>query len=516
MDGEKQRIKEFRMKKQGFVLVLALGLVAGGGVWAEDLPGIQEGLTAKGYKAQAEDAGGGKLLKIPFARGVFNKVADEITALTGYAQQPEVSADAASFQDNEGFVVVVFSGAGELSQVYTDTGKTKYTIAFDTPRVLAERAEAAALLEQGKAAREAGKQVEALSYFMQAVGRDPRLSEAAKLVNVTRATLSSGNIGADTRNAIAWRKSWVGLLEECDQYVANYVNTTPLATRLVYNTELKQGGINWDRETTSFSFDIMLLPDRDWPAPLPGVVEAVYAGLAGTGQRETWELDWPSGSRSLPDVSVRYEVAVELLNEQGEVIGQQNVTLGAGYRTSFSNGKLSASSSRAQRTVTFEEVDANKMSGSLRIRIASLDGVEAQDAAGEKKVSILTHADYIKIGVASGWCGPAGGEIIVVNGKKLEVAPASTEFKANWSDAIARCKSLKVNGIGGWHLPTKEELDAMYQQLHKQGEGGFSDTDYWSSSEISSHAWYQFFANGSQDYYYSKYYAYSVRAVRAF
>jgi hypothetical protein len=249
------------------------------------------------------------------------------------------------------------------------------------------------------------------------------------------------------------------------------------------------------------------------------VVEAVYAGLAGTGQAGTWELDWPSDSRSLPRVEVRYEVAVELLNEQGEVIGQQNVTLGAGYETSFSNGKMGASSSRAQRTVTFEEVDANKMSGSLRIRIASLDGVEAQDAAGEKKVSILTYADYQKLRMAAGLIGPAGGELIVVNGKKLEVAPASTEFAANWSDAIDRCKSLKVNGIGGWHLPTKEELDAMYQQLHKQGEGGFSDSEYWSSSayyDVYTNAWYQDFDDGDQNDTSVTGLKCSVRAVRAF
>jgi hypothetical protein len=112
--------------------------------------------------------------------------------------------------------------------------------------------------------------------------------------------------------------------------------------------------------------------------------------------------------------------------------------------------------------------------------------------------------------------GPAGGSVFYVNGRRMEAAPASTEFSATWSDAIARCRSLQVKGISGWHLPTKEELDAMYRQLHKQGLGGFSMNWYWSSSDnYSNVAWIQYFDDGTQ-YHDFKYNSNSVRAVRAF
>ncbi|GAB6391030.1 MAG: DUF1566 domain-containing protein [Treponematales bacterium] len=77
-------------------------------------------------------------------------------------------------------------------------------------------------------------------------------------------------------------------------------------------------------------------------------------------------------------------------------------------------------------------------------------------------------------------------------------APASTEFWVTWNDAKSRCASLRVNGIGGWRLPDKDELNAMYQQLHKQVLGGFSDSGYWSSSEGGYGAWIQSFSDGDQ------------------
>jgi hypothetical protein len=124
----------------------------------------------------------------------------------------------------------------------------------------------------------------------------------------------------------------------------------------------------------------------------------------------------------------------------------------------------------------------------------------------------------------TGDTGPSGGIVLVVGSRFLicksqilEVAPANTEFAANWNDAKSRCATLKVNGIGGWRLPTKNELNAMYTKLHKKGLGGFSSKRYyWSSSENDALvAWRRSFGNGGQDSY-DKRNVYCVRAVRAF
>lgn len=74
--------------------------------------------------------------------------------------------------------------------------------------------------------------------------------------------------------------------------------------------------------------------------------------------------------------------------------------------------------------------------------------------------------------------------------------------------------SLKV--YEDWYLPSKEELNLMYENLHQNGLGGFSDDFYWSSSEAGADkAWGQLFSNGMlrDD---PKNYVYIIRAIRRF
>lgn len=72
--------------------------------------------------------------------------------------------------------------------------------------------------------------------------------------------------------------------------------------------------------------------------------------------------------------------------------------------------------------------------------------------------------------------------------------------------------------LGDWFLPSKAELDLMYDNLHNIDTpvGGFADSYYWSSSEYDAgYAWSQFFYNGAQ-YSINKDNYRRVRAVRAF
>ena len=95
--------------------------------------------------------------------------------------------------------------------------------------------------------------------------------------------------------------------------------------------------------------------------------------------------------------------------------------------------------------------------------------------------------------------------------------------KANTTTINAQCgtgtaasiaASYSLDGIDGWYLPSKDELNLLYQQ--KAVVGGFAFGYYWSSSESNSHlAWYQAFTYGNQTNL-SKHYTLPVRAVRAF
>tara|TARA_R110001606_G_scaffold26570_3_gene85855 strand:+ start:64 stop:825 length:762 start_codon:yes stop_codon:yes gene_type:complete len=79
-----------------------------------------------------------------------------------------------------------------------------------------------------------------------------------------------------------------------------------------------------------------------------------------------------------------------------------------------------------------------------------------------------------------------------------------------WDDAKKACADLG----GGWRLPTKDELNVLYE--NKDKIGGFAYDYYWSSTEYgNSSAWLQFFGGGGQ-LYYNKSSNYYVRSVRAF
>ncbi|NCB20262.1 MAG: DUF1566 domain-containing protein, partial [Bacteroidia bacterium] len=164
-----------------------------------------------------------------------------------------------------------------------------------------------------------------------------------------------------------------------------------------------------------------------------------------------------------------------------------------------------------------------------------------------------------------GEIGPSGGYIFYDKGsysdgwRYLEAAPASYEFidkvwggsgttvggtgtaigtgESNTAKIVAKfgnaepyekkndyaakiCSNLVVTKDGvvydDWFLPSKGELDLMYQNLKKNNLGGFSGDLYWSSSGGDAfYAWYQYFYDGAQDFY-GRYNEDRVRPVRAF
>ncbi len=48
--------------------------------------------------------------------------------------------------------------------------------------------------------------------------------------------------------------------------------------------------------------------------------------------------------------------------------------------------------------------------------------------------------------------------------------------------AAQACDSLEINGFDDWFLPSRDELNYMYGNLHMRNLGGFSPEHYWSST----------------------------------
>jgi len=175
----------------------------------------------------------------------------------------------------------------------------------------------------------------------------------------------------------------------------------------------------------------------------------------------------------------------------------------------------------------------------------SNDGLEFPDG------SVQTTAAASQALYAIGDTGPAGGLVFHVTDDGLhglEAAPVDQSSAAwgcngtnivganavalgkgarNTDDILHGCEDISIaaavadgyvspSGYYDWYLPSKDELNKMYTELHLNGLGGFTFANYWSSSEVTvSIAWVQFFLSGFQLGNF-KNSPERVRAVRAF
>ena len=72
----------------------------------------------------------------------------------------------------------------------------------------------------------------------------------------------------------------------------------------------------------------------------------------------------------------------------------------------------------------------------------------------------------------------------------IEIAQYDLPTEVTWYNAKRECKELGK----GWRLPTKDELEEIYN--HKALIGNFVNTNYWSSTVYDSeYAWMQVFTH---------------------
>jgi hypothetical protein len=138
------------------------------------------------------------------------------------------------------------------------------------------------------------------------------------------------------------------------------------------------------------------------------------------------------------------------------------------------------------------------------------------DGNGETRVITISTRGVTKLefyGIGS--TGPGGGMVFFAeNGRYMEVS--GILGAATWSNALILARNYQGGGYSDWRLPSKEELNLVYQNLRAKNIGNLGDSSHWSSSEGSVYvSWNQRFSDGSQ---YSSYKdsTSSVRVVRAF
>jgi TolB-like protein len=219
-------------------------------------------------------------------------------------------------------------------------------------------------------------------------------------------------------------------------------------------------------------------------------------------------------------------------------------------------------------TVRFYDIRTFRFMGGADLRLASVDEaydkmdplvnrlIETTSDTGARPISTPRLIAPVNGIYDVGDTGPAGGIIFYNRGfvadgwQYLEAAPAGTDFTAQWGAngqnvtgtdtatnsgkrsthlivnrlkqlgesgrAVQVCVDMDINGYKDWFLPSKDELNLMYQNLHQKGLGIFNGDRYWSASQHgNATAWNLSFSDG-RHYYNYKSNTYSVRAVRAF
>ncbi len=110
--------------------------------------------------------------------------------------------------------------------------------------------------------------------------------------------------------------------------------------------------------------------------------------------------------------------------------------------------------------------------------------------------------------------GPGGGLVFYIEGNRAYEC-SEVLGESSWSEAITLCSEYRGGGYDDWHLPNKDELDYIYQNLRKPGKIS-GNTYFWSSSSDDyDGAWVRRFSDGYKNCF-VKGYTHSVRAVRAF
>lgn len=117
--------------------------------------------------------------------------------------------------------------------------------------------------------------------------------------------------------------------------------------------------------------------------------------------------------------------------------------------------------------------------------------------------------------------GPGGGIVFFIDGSKAYEFSETLADKSIFRDAPSICRSYKGGGYSDWYLPTRYELNLIYQFFLDTGRSAGGDF-YWSSERAPDkgnayYGWGQSFITGKQidRFMGDNMYSY-VRAIRSF
>jgi hypothetical protein len=305
--------------------------------------------------------------------------------------------------------------SGQLGVILTEYGKQSL-YGISNTEIAAET-----LLSKGIVAQKNNRIGEALSYYYNAASFSPAMPEVKGRISNLSSSVSSGSLGENFRNLIAWRNAWYNVLKECDSFLENHI-----PFEIVYDTDLKQEGkINYDAGTIDLSFSLLTRPTDGFK-----MINDVLKGLKKTRRQEEWGFQfWPFKYRELDfslvyDLSIRnwdtYEgiintnhyqwsefreritlpIEFDLINESGNILSSVNSNIRCNMGSSIFVGKhgytqmlpkeakVKPESNRYE--LVFKNVNVNQITDSMIIKIVTVNDIDAETAISNGYIKIST------------------------------------------------------------------------------------------------------------------------------
>jgi TolB-like protein len=236
---------------------------------------------------------------------------------------------------------------------------------------------------------------------------------------------------------------------------------------------------------------------------------------------------------SLVDRNVVDRVLKEHKFQAGDWSNQQKTAeLGTALNADWIvRGELEKFGSNTLVTVQFYDIRTFRFMGGADLRLANADeAYDKMDPLVNKLVDTIassgtrtsTPTARPPSGTAGrtyniGDRGPGGGTIFFARDGRYMECSGELGSHSEWRIAAQLAGNYDGGSYSDWRLPTIDELELIYTNLHLRNLEKFFNGFYWSSSENgSSNVWgIQFGSNGSR-YNGSKTGGGSVRAIRAF
>jgi len=211
------------------------------------------------------------------------------------------------------------------------------------------------------------------------------------------ASLSRRTVGTGAAQDIVWRRQWMERLQETENFFVSHTQRQPYF--IVYEPNIREGAINHQNETMELRFWMTAVPDRVWTDTVNQTVAAVASGLRETGRARDWGIDWPNNHVSFTEPftnrTSELAVVVEIVNGQGVGIGRQTVNIPVGFDIHSRVGR-GVVPRQWEGDVVFPGVDIHAMTGNLGIRVISIGGVPAGNAARQNGMTVMSNEELFR------------------------------------------------------------------------------------------------------------------------